>query len=184
MPEARDRMRPCSGSCGPRSFGLLRLRRVSPAAPLPASGAGLIALPSSPQSAVRLGLTESQRLRLSLDARRQGASETVAASSPVGLRVRRTWPFRPLLSSPYGYRNWRVSEAEGTLREHQPGHGRPRPITRPQSIPPSSGTSLVDVTRACPRLPPRCSMVRRESPVRVRKRALNRCKSVSFCCLI
>jgi hypothetical protein len=54
-------------------------------------------------------------------------------------------------------------DPKGTLREHQPGHARPRPVTRPQPIPPSSGISLVDATRGCPSFPRRCSMVRRGS---------------------
>jgi hypothetical protein len=62
-------------------------------------------------------------------------------------------------------------DQKGTLREHQPGYARPRRVTRPQPIPPTSGISLAYATRACPRFPPRCSMVRRGSPVRVRKRA-------------
>ena len=57
------------------------------------------------------------------------------------------------------------------MREHQSGHARPSRVTRPQQIPPTSGISLVDATRACPRLPPCCSMVRRGSTVRVRQRA-------------
>src|SRR5213592_2445445 len=48
-----------------------------------------------------------------------------------------------------------------TLREHQPAHARPRPVTRPQPIPPSSRISLVDDTPACPYFPPCCWMVRR-----------------------
>jgi hypothetical protein len=55
----------------------------------------------------------------------------------------------------------RAPDNEGTLREHQHGHGRPRPVTRPRSIPPTSGSSLVCVGHACPPFPPRCSMVRR-----------------------
>jgi len=65
-------------------------------------------------------------------------------------------------------------DPKGTLRERQPGQARPRPVTRPQAIPSASGSSLVDVTRACPRFPPRRSMVRRGSSVRVRQRALQK----------
>src|SRR4029077_8912217 len=40
-----------------------------------------------------------------------------------------------------------------TLWEHHRGYARPRPVTRPRSIPPTCGISLVYVTRACPRFP-------------------------------
>jgi hypothetical protein len=70
--------------------------------------------------------------------------------------------------------------AEGTLREHQPGHARPRPVTRPQPIPPTFAISLVAATRACSLFPPRRSMVRRGSPVRVRKRASQKASKCPF----
>jgi hypothetical protein len=52
---------------------------------------------------------------------------------------------------------------EGTLREHQRRNARPRPLNRCRPIPRACGISLVSVTRACARLPPRCSMARRGS---------------------
>ena len=67
-----------------------------------------------------------------------------------------------------------AARSEGTLREHQAGHSRPRPVNRPQPIPATSGISLVYATRAYPRFLPRCSMVRRGSTVRVRQRASQR----------
>ncbi len=66
---------------------------------------------------------------------------------------------------------WGGSREKGTLREHQPGHARPRAVTRFRQIPSLCGIFLPVVTRVCPRVPFPPSMVRRGSPVRVRQRA-------------
>jgi hypothetical protein len=62
-------------------------------------------------------------------------------------------------------------DPKGTLREHQPGHWRARAVTDLRPIPSSSAAFVPAASRTCPRFPPRCSMVRRGSTVRVRQRA-------------
>jgi hypothetical protein len=66
----------------------------------------------------------------------------------------------------------RVSFCNGTLREHHFGHERPPATTHLHPIPPPYGTFVPAAARPCPPFPPRRSMVRRGSTVRVRQRAL------------
>jgi hypothetical protein len=47
------------------------------------------------------------------------------------------------------------------VREHQRGHWRPRAVTRPRAILSVCGIFVPAASRACPRFPLRCSMVRR-----------------------
>ena len=61
----------------------------------------------------------------------------------------------------------RQGNSEGTQR----GYWRPRAITRLRTNPRSCSSFVPATSRPCPPFPPRCSMVRRGSPVRVRKRA-------------
>jgi hypothetical protein len=61
---------------------------------------------------------------------------------------------------------------EGTLRERQPGHWRERAVTRLSPIPWTCASFVPETPDLAPRFPSCCSMVRRGSPVRVRKRAL------------
>jgi hypothetical protein len=60
---------------------------------------------------------------------------------------------------------------KGTLREHRADHARPRAVTPLRSVPPVCASFVAAATRRCPRVPSRCSMVRRGSTVRVRQRA-------------
>jgi hypothetical protein len=64
---------------------------------------------------------------------------------------------------------------EGTLREHSCGHARPLAVSRRRSFSGVCGWFVSVDSLACPRFPPLCSMVRRGSPVRVRKRASGKC---------
>ena len=73
-----------------------------------------------------------------------------------------------------------ASNAEGTLREHQRGHGRPRAVTRLRPFPSSCAAFVPASSRPCPRFPPRRSMVRRGSTVRVRQRASAKSLQVAF----
>lgn len=72
---------------------------------------------------------------------------------------------------------------EGTLREHQLGHHRAPAVTLLRTIPSSSAAFVPATSPACPRFPPRRSMVRRglrfESGEGFRK-ALQK---GAFCCL-
>jgi hypothetical protein len=68
----------------------------------------------------------------------------------------------------------------GTLREHHRGHRRAPTVTRPGPIPSSCAAFVPAASRAWPRFPPRRSMVRRRSPVRVREKALNPRKAEVF----
>jgi hypothetical protein len=81
---------------------------------------------------------------------------------------------------------WRLGRAaEGTLREHRPGHARPPRVTPLQAIPSSCEAFVPASCRTYPRFPPGCSMVRRGSTVRVRQRALqSSCKSASSSALV
>jgi hypothetical protein len=63
------------------------------------------------------------------------------------------------------------SRPKGTLREHRRGHARPRAATPLPLISSPCGVFVPAASRACPRVPPRRSMVRRGSTVRVRQRA-------------
>jgi hypothetical protein len=60
------------------------------------------------------------------------------------------------------------------VREHHRGHARPRRVTRLRAIPSSCAACVPAASRACPRFPPRGSMVRRGSTVRVRQRAFSK----------
>jgi hypothetical protein len=51
--------------------------------------------------------------------------------------------------------------AEGTLREPHRGHARPRAAIRRPRIPSACRILVPAASRACPRFPPCCSMVRR-----------------------
>jgi hypothetical protein len=64
----------------------------------------------------------------------------------------------------------RRQDAKGTLREHQRRYWRPRAITRLRTNPRSCSSFVPATSRPCPPFPPRCSMVRRGSTVRVRQR--------------
>jgi hypothetical protein len=64
------------------------------------------------------------------------------------------------------------STIRGNTEEHHREHGRPPAFTALRVPPAVSEAFVVALTRACPRFPSRCSMVRRGSTVRVRRRAL------------
>jgi hypothetical protein len=70
--------------------------------------------------------------------------------------------------------------AEGTLREHKPGHARPRAVTPFRQNSSDCGIFVVAMTRGCPCFPLQTSMVRRGSTVRVRQRALQKPRSRGF----
>jgi hypothetical protein len=111
-------------------------------------------------------------------------SATTTTTAPLSLTAVRSDPaaFR-IRGAPRGDGSAGIDDSaprgEGTLREQQPGHARPRAVMPLPTIPPACGIFVPATSRRCPRLPPRCSMVRRGSPVRVRKRALNPCKSAT-----
>ena len=84
------------------------------------------------------------------------------------------------LAAPACYARWR-RDAEGTLRER--GHRRPRAVTELRVIPSACAAFVPSASRPCPRFPPRRSMVRRGSTVRVRQRALNDLQTAVSCCL-
>jgi hypothetical protein len=69
---------------------------------------------------------------------------------------------------------------EGTLREHQRGQPRAHAVSHLRTIPSSCVAFVPAASRLCPRFPPRCSMVRRGSTVRVRQRALQKRWNYAF----
>jgi hypothetical protein len=72
-----------------------------------------------------------------------------------------------------------LSDPQGTLREHHTGRARPRAVTRLRAIPSSCAAFVPAASRSYPRLPARCSMVRRGSTVRVRQRASRKCLQIA-----
>jgi hypothetical protein len=69
-------------------------------------------------------------------------------------------------------------EPEGTLREHHRGHKGARAVTCLRAIPSSCVAFVPAACRCCSRSPPRRSMVRRGSTVRVRQRPSRKCLQI------
>jgi hypothetical protein len=106
-------------------------------------------------------------------------AEAKAGSGPTGLSIPQASgdsPHQALL------RRWlsQLDVGEGTLREHEAGHARPRAVIPRRGIRLSCGIFVPAASRPCPWFRPRCSMVRRGSTVRVRQRALQNPRSRGF----
>jgi hypothetical protein len=93
-------------------------------------------------------------------------TDTASRSERAGMRCEDRTPVKE-----HVLRSEKLAGREGTLREQHRGHARPRQVTCRRAIPLPCAAFVPAPSLACPPFPPRRSMVRRGSRVRVRQRA-------------